>query len=103
MVYIPTWEEERALSAIRSLANDPNLIRTVREVLVWRVTTGIFEQSTQKIIKDTTDPLKALEKITDGLQYLYVNTTIQIHFRLVAGFATSLKRIYAVTMTSAIL
>ena len=59
MVYIPTWEEERALSAIRSLANDPNLIRTVREVLVWRVTTGILEQSTQKIIKDTTDPLKA--------------------------------------------
>ena len=51
MVYIPTWEEERALSAIRSLANDPNLIRTVREVLVWRVTTGILEQSTQKIIK----------------------------------------------------
>lgn len=63
MVYIPTWEEERALSAIRSLANDPNLIRTVREVLVWRVTTGILEQSTQKIIKDTTDPLKALDYI----------------------------------------
>lgn len=63
MVYIPTWEEERALSAIRSLANDPNLIRTVREVLVWRVTTGILEQNTQKIIKDTTDPLKALDYI----------------------------------------
>ena len=27
------------------------------------VTTGIFEQSTQKIIKDTTDPLKALDYI----------------------------------------
>lgn len=59
----------------------------------------IIVEEKRQIIKKT----GVLEKITDGLQYLYVNTTIQIHFRLVAGFATSLKRIYAVTMTSAIL
>lgn len=59
----------------------------------------IIVEEKRQIIKKT----GVLEKITDGLQYLYVNTTIQIHFRLVAGFATSLKCIYAVTMTSAIL
>jgi len=63
MVYISTWEEERAINAIRRLAKDDTLIKTRRDVFVWRVTTGIVSESKEQMAKDTVDPLKALEFI----------------------------------------
>ena len=63
MVYIPTWEEERAVDAIRRLARDESLIKTGRDVFVWRVTTGIVADDKEKAAKDTADPLKALDFI----------------------------------------
>ncbi|MGG4555156.1 hypothetical protein [Paenibacillus humicus] len=61
-LYIQTWEEDRATSVIRSIAQDVALIKTAREVLIWRVTTGMIDVSSQSG-GDTRQPLKALEFI----------------------------------------
>lgn len=63
MVYISTWEEERALGAIQRLARDAALIKTCRDVFVWRVTTGIVGNDKEQSPKDTVDPIKALDFI----------------------------------------
>lgn len=62
-LYIQTWEEDRVLSVIRSVANDVHLIKTEREVLTWRLTTGIVGGQGQSISGDSKAPLKALEFI----------------------------------------
>ena len=70
MIYLPTWEEERALKTLCHIGKDASLIKTARTMFIWRVTTGIalIENESNistggKIEKDTTDPLKALEFI----------------------------------------
>ncbi len=62
-LYIQTWEEDRVLSVIRSVANDVHLIKTEREVLTWRLTTGIIGGQGQSISGESKAPLKALEFI----------------------------------------
>ncbi|ERI09674.1 AAA family ATPase [Aneurinibacillus aneurinilyticus] len=61
-LYISTWEEDRVLSVIRSVAQDIELIKTPREVLIWRMTTGILDSKCQPKGECKT-PLKALEFI----------------------------------------
>lgn len=61
-LYIQTWEEDRVLSVIRSVANDVGLIKTQRELLTWRMTTGILDGNGQ-VKGDCKAPLKALEFI----------------------------------------
>lgn len=61
-LYMATWEEERAVSVIRSVVTDESLIKTPRKVFTWSVTTGLSE-SGQKGKDDTKTPLKALEFI----------------------------------------
>lgn len=61
-LYIPTWEEERALSVIRSAATSENLIKTVRRVFTWSATNGL-EEDKQQGREDSKAPLKCLEFI----------------------------------------
>ncbi|MBM4763819.1 AAA family ATPase [Bacillus sp. B15-48] len=61
-LYIQTWEEDRVLSFIRSVANDVELIKTAREVFTWRVTTGLLDSHGQAK-GSSKEPLKALEFI----------------------------------------
>ncbi|MFP7288144.1 AAA family ATPase [Shouchella clausii] len=61
-LYIQTWEEDRALAVIRSVAQDAELIKTTREVLTWRMTTGIMD-GTGQAVGDSKTPIKALEWI----------------------------------------
>lgn len=61
-LYISTWEEERALSAIRAVAENETLIRTPRVVFTWSLTTGITGNG-QPGKEETKAPLKALEFI----------------------------------------
>lgn len=61
-LYIQTWEEERVLSLIRSVAQDTELIKTPREVFTWRLTNGIQDHNRQTV-GDCKQPLKALEFI----------------------------------------
>lgn len=61
-LYLSTWEEDRALSLIHSIASDRELIKTQRKVITWKVTKGFSgEEEIQKA--DTKSALKALEYI----------------------------------------
>ncbi|WP_462410816.1 AAA family ATPase [Neobacillus sp. Marseille-QA0830] len=61
-LYIATWEEERAVAVIQSVADDVNLIKTGRKVFTWSVTKGLSENG-EKGKEETKTPLKALEFI----------------------------------------
>lgn len=63
-LYIQTWEEDRVLSLIRSVAQDVELIKTPREVFTWSITKGIQDHNRQSVgIGDSKQPIKALEFI----------------------------------------
>jgi hypothetical protein len=62
-IYIPTWEEERALSVIRDITKDEALIKTPRNVFQWKSTTGIIGEGHGANNEETKAPIKALEFI----------------------------------------
>jgi SpoVK/Ycf46/Vps4 family AAA+-type ATPase len=61
-IYIPTWEEERAIDMIKSVARDPEKIKTVRQLYIWSVTKG-FECEAKATDKETLQPMRALDFI----------------------------------------
>ncbi|WP_154663559.1 AAA family ATPase [Neobacillus dielmonensis] len=61
-LYIATWEEERAVAVIQSVAEDVSLIKTSRKVFTWSVTKGLSENG-EKGKEETKTPIKALEFI----------------------------------------
>ena len=63
-IYITTWEEERALDAIRHIANTTELIRTERQVYRWSQTTG-FVGPDGKVVASTAKPLDAISFIRE--------------------------------------
>lgn len=63
-IYIPTWEEERILSVIKDTVQDEDLIKTKRELFVWKITTGITDEESTRD-DSTRDPKKALEFIEE--------------------------------------
>ena len=62
LLYLSTWEEERALAAIRAIAQDPALIKTPRTVYVWKQTTGLSADG-RPGREETRAPVKALEVV----------------------------------------
>lgn len=65
LLYISTWEEERAIYAIREVAENVELVKTPRKVFTWSVTTGMIGEGLPA--KDESKaPLKALEIIERG-------------------------------------
>lgn len=80
VLYIPTWEEERALSVIRSLAVNESMIKTVRRVFTWSITNGLAEEG-HKGREETKSPLKALEFIeTYDQPSIFVLKDFHIYF-----------------------
>lgn len=63
IIYIQTWEENRILETLNYIAETESLIKTRRVLYVWSQTQGIFCYETGKIIKDTKQPMKALDHI----------------------------------------
>jgi len=61
-IYIPTWEEERAAHMVRTVAQDPDIIKTVRKVFTWTQTNGWIDEKGAQI-KSTTDPVAAIQFI----------------------------------------
>ena len=59
-LYLCTWEEDRALAAIRKVAKDEALIKTPRSVFVWSVTSGLSGDGRAEG-EDSKSPIKALE------------------------------------------
>lgn len=62
-MYITTWEEERAISLIKRLAQSEKLIRVPREVYVWTQTNGFVLDG--KKIEGTQSPDKAIDFVRD--------------------------------------
>jgi len=62
-VYVSTWEEERAMAVINSVAKDESLVRTERVVYTWSQTDGMISDKQGKGKEETKQPLKALEFI----------------------------------------
>jgi len=62
LLYISTWEEERAIGVIGKIAADEAAIKTPRKVFTWSVTTGLIGDG-QTPKEETKAPLKALELI----------------------------------------
>ncbi|MCM3269885.1 AAA family ATPase [Paenibacillus elgii] len=61
-LYIPTWEEERVLSLIRLTTSNEALIKTVRKVFTWSLTSGLAEDG-QTGREETKTAIKCLEFI----------------------------------------
>ncbi|MGG4145495.1 AAA family ATPase [Paenibacillus algorifonticola] len=61
-IYIPTWEEERALSVIDSAVKNEALIKTVRKVFIWSMTDGLAEEG-QRGREESKSALRCLEMI----------------------------------------
>lgn len=66
-VYIPTWEEIRALDLITKIANNTKAIKTNRDVFVWSQTEGlnkVLENSQERVsINNSENPVEALNYI----------------------------------------
>lgn len=68
-LYIPTWEEERVINILRSVATESSKIRTTRNCFVWKLTTGMTADNKQSSQAETNtqskllEPIKALEFI----------------------------------------
>jgi len=61
-IFIPTFEEERAINMVYSVAHDPELIKTLRKVYTWTQTTGWIDEN-GTLIKSTGDPIAAIQSI----------------------------------------
>ncbi|MGH7140647.1 MAG: hypothetical protein ACREHD_33360, partial [Pirellulales bacterium] len=62
LLYISTWEEERAVAAVNQMAVNEALIKTPRKVFTWSLTMGLVGDG-QALKEETKAPLKALELI----------------------------------------
>ncbi len=60
-LYIPSYEEERAVAIIRRAARDPELIRSTRSIYEWAQTSGFVCEG--KLVRDTAQPVQAIDYI----------------------------------------
>lgn len=60
-VYIQTWEETRACRMIEKIAYSEALIKFKRNLYIWTQTDGLRCQDRNSDIKDTQNPMKALD------------------------------------------
>lgn len=61
-IYIPTWEEERAVEMIRQTVSDETMIRTVRKMYQWSQASGFVDEEGKKI-PATAAPAQAIDFI----------------------------------------
>lgn len=60
-IYMPTWEEQRAVDFILSVVWNEQFILHPREAYVWTQTNGFVNLATGKTVSNTKAPLQALE------------------------------------------
>lgn len=63
MIYITTFEEDRVTKYIKSIATDAKQVKFPREVFTWTQTNGLYNDTNEKAVADTTCPCKMLEYI----------------------------------------
>lgn len=63
MIYITTFEEDRVTKYIKSIATDVKQVKYSREVFTWTQTNGLYNDTLEKSVSDTTCPCKMLEYV----------------------------------------
>ena len=63
LIYMTTFEEDRATKYIKSIVTDEKQVKVAREVFTWTQTNGLYNDSVGKTVTDTTCPCKMLEYI----------------------------------------
>ena len=61
IMYIQTWEENRVVDMIREIAENQDIIKTLRKVYVWSLSRGLLDLSAgNSIEKGTNDAVAAI-------------------------------------------
>lgn len=63
LIYITTFEEDRVTKYIKSIVTSEEQVKYPREVFTWTQTAGLYNDTTKKLVSDTTCPCKMLEYI----------------------------------------
>ena len=63
LIYMTTFEEDRATKFIKSVVTDEKQVKVAREVFTWTQTNGLYNDTVGKTVSDTTCPCKMLEYI----------------------------------------
>lgn len=83
LLYVETWEEDRAIAAVEAVAADTARVRTPRRTLVWTETDGLREPDGPPS-PDTRDPQRALDRVVAATEPT-VFVLVDLHARLGAG------------------
>ncbi len=78
-IYIPSYEEDRVVAAIKETIEDENLVKTRRSLYVWTQTEGLI--SDNKRMSDTKNALAAIEFVRrDNEEAVFVLKDFHIYF-----------------------
>lgn len=78
-LYIPTYEEERVVSAIESTLNDPELVKAKRKLYTWTQISGLVSGGER--VKDTVQPVAAADHIgRSNEDAVYILKDFHIYF-----------------------
>ena len=88
--YVETWEEGRALEAVRAVAADPDRVRTPRRTLVWSETEGLREPDAAPS-PETRDPQRALDQVVAATEPT-VFVLLDLHARLASIRTVGFRR-----------
>ncbi len=103
-LYVPTWEEERILSIIKSVANEESLIKTKRKLFTWKITKGLSVDGSlyKKVIKDPIELFEFIENFEEPAIFVLLDfhiylggagNTPDFHIiRKIRDVSTALKR-----------
>ena len=62
LLYVQTWEEDRALAEVCAVATDPAVVRTPRRIVTWSRTDGL-RCTDGTAVTGTTDAVRALDAV----------------------------------------
>lgn len=78
-IYIPTYEEERVVSAMEAVLNNPELIKAKRKMYVWTQISGLVCGGER--VKDTVQPIPATDHIgRSGEDAVYILKDFHVYF-----------------------
>ncbi len=78
-IYIPSYEEDRVVSAIRETLENDELVRTKRALYIWTQTEGLVNE--EKRISDTKNALTAIEQVRRNKEEaVYIFKDFHIYF-----------------------
>lgn len=78
-IYIPSYEEERIVAAVKNIVIDKTLIKSDRKLFIWTQTDGLVCDGNK--VRDTEDPIKAVTSISKSDdEAIYILKDFHIYF-----------------------